>query len=41
MQVAFDYLRLGMGYLEFPLPDGSVIEAKNAVFEDRGGGNLM
>lgn len=41
VQVEFDYLRLGMGYLELPLFDGSVIEAENAVFEDRGGGNLM
>ncbi len=41
VQVAFDYLRLGIGYLELPLPDGSVIEAENAVFEDRGNGNLM
>ena len=41
VQVAFDYLRLGMGYLEFPLPDGSMIAAENVVFEDRGGGNLM
>ena len=41
VQVAFDYLRLGMGYLELPLPDGSMITAENAVFEDRGGGNLM
>ena len=39
--VTFDYLRLGMGYLELPLPDGSMIEAENAVFEDRGGGDLM
>ncbi len=37
----FDYLRLGMGYLELPLWDGSVIEAENAVFEDRGGGNFL
>ncbi len=41
VQVTYDYLRLGMGYLELPLPDGSVIAAENAVFEDRGGGNLM
>ena len=41
VQVTFDFLRLGFGYLELPLPDGSVIEAENAVFEDRGGGNLM
>ncbi len=41
MQVVYDYLRLGMGYLELPLPDGSMIEAANAVFEDRGNGNLM
>ena len=41
VQVEFDYLRLGMGYLELPLWDGSVIEAENAVFEDRGDGNLM
>ncbi len=41
VQVVFDYLRLGMGYLEFPLPDGSMIAAENAVFEDRGSGNLM
>ena len=41
VQVEFDYLRLGMGYLELPLMDGSVIEAENAVFEDRGDGNLM
>ncbi len=39
--VEFDYLRQGMGYLELPLWDGSVIAAENAVFEDRGGGNLM
>ena len=38
--VEIDYLRLGFGYLELPLPDGSVIEAENAVFEDRGGGDL-
>ena len=41
IMVEFDYLRLGMGYLELPLMDGSVIAADNAVFEDRGGGNLM
>ena len=41
VQVTYDYLRLGFGFLELPLPDGSVIEAENAVFEDRGGGNLM
>lgn len=41
IQVEFDYLRLGMGYLELPLFDGSTIEAENAVFEDRGNGNLM
>ena len=41
VQVEFDYLQLGMGYLELPLMDGSVIEAENAVFEDRGDGNLM
>ncbi len=41
VQVEFDYLRLGMGYLELPLADGSTIEAANAVFEDRGEGNLM
>ena len=41
VQVEFDYLRLGMGFLELPLLDGSVIEAENAVFEDRGDGNLM
>ncbi len=41
VQVTYDYLRLGMGYLELPLPDGSVIAAENAVFEDRGDGNLM
>ncbi len=41
VQVAFDYMRQGMGYLELPLMDGSVIAAENAVFEDRGGGNLM
>ncbi len=35
--VEFDYLRLGFGYLELPLPDGSVVQAENAVFEDRGG----
>ena len=39
--VEFDYLRVGMGYLELPLADGSMVEAENAVFEDRGGGNLM
>ena len=41
IRVTFDYLRLGMGYLELPLFDGSTIEAENAVFEDRGDGNLM
>ena len=41
VQVEYDYLRLGMGYLELPLANGSVIEAENAVFEDRGDGNLM
>ena len=41
VQVTYDYLRLGFGFLRLPLPDGSVIEAENAVFEDRGGGNLM
>ena len=41
VQVTFDYLRLGMGYLELPLPDGSMIAAENAVFEDRGDGNVM
>ena len=41
VQVEYDYLRLGMGYLQLPLADGSTIEAENAVFEDRGGGNLM
>ena len=41
VEVAYDYLRVGMGYLELPLRDGSVIEAENAVFEDRGAGNLM
>ena len=41
VQVVYDYLRLGMGYLEVPLPDGSVIGAENAVFEDRGNGDLM
>ncbi len=41
IQVTYDYLRLGMGFLELPLPDGLTIEAENAVFEDRGGGNLM
>ena len=41
VQVEFDYLRLGMGYLELPLWDGSVVEAENAVFENRGNGNLM
>ena len=41
VQVTYDYLRLGFGFLELPLPDGSVIEAENAVFEDRGDGNLM
>jgi len=41
VQVEFDYLRLGMGHLDLPLPDGSVIEAANAVFEDRGNGDLM
>ncbi len=41
VQVAFDYLRRGMGYLELPLPGGSMIAARNAVFEDRGDGNLM
>ena len=41
VQVEYNYLRLGMGYLQLPLADGTVIEAENAVFEDRGGGNLM
>ena len=41
VQVTYDYLRLGFGFLELPLPDGSVIEVENAVFKDRGGGNLM
>ena len=41
VQVAYDYLRLGFGFLELPLPDGSVVEAENAVFEDRGGCNVM
>ena len=41
VQVAYDYLRFGMGYLELPLPDGSMIEAENAVFEDRGNGNFL
>ena len=41
VQVELDYLRLGMGYLELPLWDGSVIEAENAVFEDRGAGNFL
>lgn len=41
VQVVYDYLRLGMGYRELRLPDGSMIEAANAVFEDRGNGNLM
>ena len=41
VQVEYDYLRLGMGYLELPLANGSVIEAENAVFKDRGDGNLM
>ncbi|MDE2850368.1 MAG: hypothetical protein OYL92_17450 [Acidobacteriota bacterium] len=30
-----------MGYLELPLANGAVIAAENAVFEDRGNGNLM
>ena len=41
VNVEFDYLRLGFGHLELPLPDGSVVEADNTVFEDRGGGNLL
>ena len=41
VQVTYDYLRLGFGFLELPLPDGSTIEAENAVFKDRGDGNLM
>jgi len=41
IRVEFDYLRLGMGYLELPLANGAVIAAENAVFEDRGNGNLM
>ncbi len=41
VDVEFDYLRLGFGHLELPLPDGSVVEADNTVFEDRGGGNLL
>ena len=41
VQVEYDFLRLGMGYLELPLADGSTMEAENAVFEDRGEGNVM
>ena len=41
VHVTYDYLRLGLGFLELPLPNGSVLEAENAVFEDRGGGNVM
>ena len=41
IQVTFDYLRLGFGRLELPLWDGTVIEAGNAVFEDRGNGNFL
>ncbi len=41
IQVTFDYLRLGFGHLELPLADGTVIEAGNAVFEDRGDGNFL
>ncbi len=41
VRVTYDYLRAGMGYLELPLPDGSMIQVKNAVFEDRGGGDLL
>ncbi len=41
IQVTFDYLRLGFGHLELPLADGTVIEAGNAVFEDRGNGNFL
>lgn len=41
VRVEFDYLRLGMGYLELPLADGSVVAAENALFEDRGNGDLM
>ncbi len=41
IQVTFDYLRLGFGRLELPLADGTVIEAENAVFEDRGNGNFL
>ena len=40
VQVTYDYLRLGFGFLELPLPDGSVLEAENEFFEDRGGGNV-
>ena len=41
IRARFDYLRLGAGYLELPLPDGVVMKAENAVFEDRGDGNVM
>ncbi len=41
IQVTLDYLRLGFGRLELPLWDGTVIEAENAVFEDRGNGNFL
>ncbi|MCY4027890.1 MAG: hypothetical protein OXH75_16455 [Acidobacteria bacterium] len=41
VSVEFDYLRLGFGYLELPLADGSLIVAENAAFADRGGGNVM
>lgn len=41
IQVETDYLRLGFGYLRLPLANGSAIEVENAVFEDRGGGDLL
>ena len=41
VQVEIDYLRLGFGRLELPLPDGSIIEAESGVFENRGAGNVM
>ena len=41
VQVEFDYLRLGAGYLELPLPNGALVKAENAVFEDRGNGNFL
>ncbi len=41
VQVAYDYLRVGMRHLELLLPDGATVAVENAVFKDRGDGNLM